>query len=317
MNKHYSMNDLLAIMAQLRSPEGCPWDREQNHHSILSCFIEETFEFIEAVEKDDLPNMAEELGDVLLQVIFHSQMAKEAGNFSFEDVVQGIAEKLVRRHPHVFGDSQAGDSSSVIVQWEKLKAEEKASRLPHSGQNPDEESLLGQIPRGLPSLPKAQKIQKRAAKVGFDWPDYQGPLAKVYEELEEFKVELDAYQALQTANPAPETSSLTATSNEMPSQESRAPIASRDMAGEHPTPEREKAKMEAEFGDLLFAMANLARHLDIDAERALSSANHRFIRRFEGMESLAKTSAQDFIRLGLAEKEALWQKVKALERGGK
>ncbi len=307
------MDDLLAIMAQLRSPQGCPWDREQNHHSILSCFIEETFEFIDAVERDDLPNMAEELGDVLLQVIFHSQMAQEAGNFSYADVVQGIAEKLVRRHPHVFGDSQADNSDTVIVQWEKLKAQEKAAKALNPNQDPAEESLLGQIPKGLPSLPKAQKIQKRAAKVGFDWPDYQGPLDKVYEELEEFKIELVAYQTLQAQQTQPETAASNAAIENSP-EAPQSPIASRDMAGEHPTPKREKARMEAELGDLLFAMTNLARHLDIDAERALSSANLRFMRRFEAMETLAKASAQDFAKLELAEKEALWQRAKAQER---
>jgi MazG family protein len=301
------MEDLLRIMAQLRAPQGCPWDREQTHDSILTCLVEESFEFIDAVERRDIPNMAEELGDILLQVVFHSQMAKEAGTFGIEEVVHGIAEKLVRRHPHVFGNAQAQDSNAVMVQWEALKDQEKAQKSKNPSLSGDlpVDSLLGQIPRSLPALPKSQKIQKRAAKVGFDWPDHQGPLAKVYEELREFEVELAAYQNAEAAKRAAKTE---------PTEASLQSQASRAMAGEHPTPDQERIRLEAEFGDMLFALVNLGRHLEIDAERALSQTNLRFMQRFEAMEKLAKAARQDFEKLDLEAKEALWQEAKRITR---
>lgn len=293
-----ALQNLLGIMARLRAPDGCPWDQEQTHESLLSCFIEETFEFIDAVERKDLPNMAEELGDVLLQVVFHCQMAAEAGHFDFAQIAQGIAEKLVRRHPHVFAKAEAASSGAVQVQWDAIKAAEKAAAAKKSGDgaepaNTQPESALGQIPRGLPALAKAEKIQKRAGKVGFDWPDHEGPLAKVYEEIREFEVELAQLQAAGTLQKPTET-------------------ASRAMAGEHPTPEAHRERLEAEFGDMLFAMVNLGRHLEIDPERALSLANQRFTHRFLTMEKIAHQQGAEFAALSLAAKEELWQKAKAL-----
>lgn len=292
-----ALQNLLGIMRRLRAPDGCPWDQEQTHESLLSCFIEETFEFIDAVERKDVPNMAEELGDVLLQVVFHSQMAAEAGHFDFAQIAQGIADKLVRRHPHVFAKAEAATSGAVQMQWDAIKAAEKAAAKGKPSASEAEtiqpESALGQIPRGLPALAKAEKIQKRAGKVGFDWPDHQGPLAKVHEELQEFEVELAHLQAGGTLQKPTDT-------------------ASRAMAGEHPTPEAERARLEAEFGDMLFAMVNLGRHLEIDPERALSLANQSFTRRFITMEKIAHEQGADFAALSLEAKEELWQKAKAL-----
>ncbi len=174
----YTFEDLLRIMARLRAPDGCPWDREQTHASILSCLIEEAYEFVDAVERDDVDNMREELGDLLLQVVFHAQMASEARRFDVGTVIQGLCEKLVRRHPHVFGETRLEKAAQVQEQWDELKKAEKKSSLA---------SALGEIPTHLPALLKALKIQKRAAKANFDWPDWKGPLAKVEEELREFQ----------------------------------------------------------------------------------------------------------------------------------
>ena len=178
-----NISDLLVIMEKLRSPEGCPWDKEQDHKSILSCLIEETYEFIDAVDNEDLENMREELGDLLLQVVFHAQMAKEKGHFDFEDVADAISEKLIRRHPHVFGEVQLEGSDAVVQQWEEIKKQEKKDAP---------KSALSGVPNNLPALLKAQKIQKKAAQVGFDWPDAQGPAEKIREELVEFEKECNA-----------------------------------------------------------------------------------------------------------------------------
>ncbi len=299
-SKRYSTDDLLNIMARLRAPDGCPWDKEQTHESILSCLIEESYEFVDAVERHDRPNMAEELGDLLLQVVFHSQMAQEQRHFEYQDVVTSICEKLIRRHPHVFGEAEAKDAATVVVQWDAIKQKEKAEMAAKTGSGPDAaaqpESALGQIPRQLPALAKAQKIQSRAAKHGFDWLDYQGPLAKVHEELAEFEAELNQLQT---------SGSLT---------DPTAPLtASRAMAGEHPTPEAARERLKSEFGDLLFSMVNLARRLDIDPERALSGTNQKFMRRFQTMENLIHTDGQNLNGLTLEQMDAYWDRVKKAE----
>lgn len=188
----YTVPDLLDIMAKLRAPDGCPWDRKQTHHSLLNHLIEESYEFVDAVENGDRANMKEELGDVLLQVIFHAQLAKETGDFDFAQVVQGISDKLVRRHPHVFGESglKLDGAEAVEVKWDELKKAEKAENAGKAG-TPPVESGLGSMPRHLPALLKADKLQKRAGQAGFDWPDYRGPMDKIREELEEFRQEAE------------------------------------------------------------------------------------------------------------------------------
>jgi MazG family protein len=184
----YTLPDLLAIMAKLRAPDGCPWDRKQTHASLLNYLIEESYEYVDAVEAGDKANMREELGDVLLQVVFHAQLASETGDFDFAAVVQGIADKLVRRHPHVFGDVKLDGAEAVEVKWAELKQEEKRA----AGVEAKPEGGLSGIPRNLPALLKAEKLQKKAAAQGFDWPDWAGPAAKIREELEELRAEAEA-----------------------------------------------------------------------------------------------------------------------------
>jgi MazG family protein len=190
----YDLSDLLAIMARLRAPDGCPWDRKQTHASLLNYLIEESYEFIDAVEAGDKANMREELGDVLLQVVFHAQLAQEAGDFDFAAVVQGIADKLVRRHPHVFGEVKLDSAEAVEVKWAELKKKEKEAGkgTEAGGLEADPKGGLGEVPRHLPALLKAEKLQKRAAVQGFDWPDWAGPAAKIREELGEIEAEANA-----------------------------------------------------------------------------------------------------------------------------
>ena len=179
----YSIDDLLEIMSILRSPEGCPWDREQNHKSIKKSLIEETYEVIEAINKNDNHLLCEELGDVLLQVVFHSQMAKENGNFDFSDVTDGVCKKLIERHPHVFGDVKADTSAQVLVNWEQIKSKSKNRKT-------QTDKMLS-VPRELPALMRSTKLQEKAAKVGFDWQNVDGALEKIDEETAELKAAIN------------------------------------------------------------------------------------------------------------------------------
>jgi ATP diphosphatase len=191
MKPSRDIRDLLAIMARLRDPNGgCPWDLEQDFRSIAPYTIEEAYEVADAIERDDLDDLKDELGDLLLQVIFHAQMAGEQGAFQFGDVVEAIAAKLIRRHPHVFGDGEADDPATVKARWDVIKGEEKAERAERRGQTPDGASILDDIPAALPALTRAQKLQKRAAKVGFDWDDPRAVIAKLREEISEIEAEL-------------------------------------------------------------------------------------------------------------------------------
>lgn len=240
-----SIDQLLAIMAQLRHPEkGCPWDVEQSFATIAPYTIEEAYEVADAIERNDLPALKDELGDLLFQVVFHARMAEEAGRFSFDDVAAAISEKMLRRHPHVFGDAEKPD-------WEGIKALEREGN--------DDASALGGVALGLPALLRAEKIQKRAARTGFDWPDAEGAKAKIFEEIAEVEAAAD--------------------------QDAR----------------------EDEIGDLLFAVVNWARKIDIDPEAALRRATAKFDRRFRAMESMA---GDGFSGLDLEAMEALWQEAK-------
>jgi len=270
---NYVLSDLLAIMAKLRAPDGCPWDRKQTHASLLNYLIEESYEFIGAVEAGDKANMREELGDVLLQVVFHAQLAQEAGDFDFAAVVQGIADKLVRRHPHVFGELKLDSAEAVEVKWAELKKLEKEAGKEMGAGAADEAKPaggLGEVPRHLPAVLKAEKLQKRAAVHGFDWPDWKGPAAKIREELNEIEAEANAL-------------------------------------------ERDPERLEDEFGDLLFAVVNLGRFFKLDPERALARANRKFMSRYGKMEELAKAEGKDFGALPVEEKEAYWVRVKKAE----
>jgi ATP diphosphatase len=243
---------LVAIMARLRDPvHGCEWDRAQSFATIAPYTIEEAYEVADAIARNDVADLKEELGDLLLQVMFHSRIAEEAGQFALPDVVEAISEKMERRHPHIFGDS------AVTPGWEAIKAAERVAKA--SDGSP---GALAGVALGLPALSRAEKLQKRAARVGFDWPDPSGPRAKIDEELVEIAEASDAERA-------------------------------------------------EEVGDLLFAVVNWARHLGVDAEAALRSANTKFERRFAAMEASAGGS---FPGMSLDEKEALWDAAKSAER---
>lgn len=284
MSRHRDIEDLLRIMARLRAPDGCPWDRKQTHASILNCLIEEAYEFVDAVEAEDRRNMQEELGDLLLQVVFHAQMAKEAGTFEFADVVESISDKLVRRHPHVFGEAKVDTAEGVQKQWDAIKRQEKQEAGAASGAGgaaggdtggvPGGEGPLGALPRHLPAVLKAEKLQKRAAQQRFDWPDWKGPWDKVREELEELRREAESPEG----------------------------------AGEGSPEARDR--LEAEFGDLLFAAVNLGRHLRLDPEKALGRANRKFLNRFGRMDALARAEGRVFQELTLEEMDRYWERVK-------
>ena len=263
---------LLALMARLRDSEhGCPWDREQTFTTIAPYTIEEAYEVADAIEHGDREHLREELGDLLFQGVFHARMAEERGWFDFSAVADGIREKLVRRHPHLFAGATLAPQDLVRV-WEEQKAQERAvaqGRAVAEGAS----AVLAGVPRALPALTRAAKLGRRAARVGFDWPDAPSVRAKVLEELDEVDGALGA-AAGTTADAA----------------------AAQALAGE--------------LGDLLFAIANWSRHLHVDAEAALRTANEKFERRFARMESLARARSLDLARLTATEWDALWSEAK-------
>jgi MazG family protein len=266
--------DLLAIMERLRGVDGCPWDRVQTFASIAPYTVEESYEVADAIERGDMAHLKDELGDLLFQVVFHARIAEEAGHFDFDAVAAAICDKLVRRHPHVFGDGPAsgveGPVTAAIqsVAWEELKARERAAEAT---------SALDGVPLAMPALMRAFKLSRRAARVGFDFERPQETADKVAEELAEVREAVDLA------------------------------AAASDRAID---PGATARKVFEEVGDLLFAAANLARKLDVDAEAALRAANVKFERRFRGMERLAAQRGEDFETLSLAAQEALWQEVK-------
>jgi MazG family protein len=250
------IQQLRAIIAALRSPEGCPWDREQTHATLRASLIEEAYEVVEAINTGDDANLREELGDLLLQPIFHAQIAAEEGRFDFDDLTRSIVEKLIRRHPHVFGEDRCADSAEVLRKWDDLKRAEKGHIAT---------SALDGISGGLPALLRAEKVQKKAARVGFDWSAIPPVAAKIREELAEVEAEL-----------AGGTS----------------------------------ARIEEEIGDLLFAVVNLARKLQVDGETALQRATDKFGTRFRAVEALARERHLELDKLTLPELDALWDEVK-------
>ncbi|TLG72854.1 nucleoside triphosphate pyrophosphohydrolase [Methylocystis sp. B8] len=259
---------LIEIMAALRTlGSGCPWDLEQDFASIAPYTIEEAYEVADAIERDDLADLKDELGDLLLQVVFHARMAQELSAFAFPDVVDAICDKLIRRHPHVFGDGQSLDADGVTAQWSEIKAREQAAK-----KGPQPESLLEGVPLALPALTRALKLQQKASKVGFDWDDAQQVLNKIREETEEVAAEL----ALPGAQASP--------------------------------------ALEEEIGDLLFVVANLARHAKVDPEQALRRANAKFERRFRHIEQRLAEAGRSPEAASLDEMESLWVEAKGSER---
>jgi len=261
---------LIEIMAALRDPDsGCPWDKVQTFATIAPYTVEEAHEVADAIARNDLGDLCDELGDLLLQVVYHARLAEEIGAFAFPDVVEAITTKLIRRHPHVFGNADARAAGAAKGFWEKIKAEEKRARAARDGAIPAK-GLLDGVAAGLPALQRAVKLQAKAATVGFDWNDPRAVLAKLREEIDEIEVELDR---------------------------------------ERVDPDR----AADEVGDLLFAVANLARHLGVDPDQALRGTNAKFVRRFGAIEAALAAEGRTPAEASLDEMEALWQRAKADE----
>ncbi len=259
---------LMDIVERLRAPGGCPWDREQTHESLKRNLVEEAYEVLEAIDLQDPQRLSEELGDLLVQVAFHADIAREAGEFQPSDVLSSVNRKLVRRHPHVFGDASVADAREVERNWERIKERERQEKG-------ETRSVVEGIPRDLPALSYAQLMQDRAARAGFDWDDLSGVLDKIVEEAQELRE------------------------------------AAGGMAGKSSGPP--SADTIHELGDLFFAMVNLARWLNVQAEDALRQGNRRFQWRYTKMEELARQRGLDFAAMPLDDKEKLWQEAKGLE----
>lgn len=279
----------VSIMARLRAPGGCPWDREQTFDTIKRYTLEETYEVLEAIDNRDWDELPGELGDLLLQVLFYSEMAKEQGTFSIDDVLDRLSTKLVDRHPHVFGDVKADTSSEVLRNWEALKAEEKKKRAEAQGKTGEEapKFVLSGVSTAMPALMEAHKLSSKAANVGFDWPDITGIFEKLREETEELQDHLKQFPT-----PPP-----------------------RGVAGSEGrrVPDDLREKLEGELGDLFFVLVNLARFLSLDSESALKKTNRKFRRRFQWMEQQLAVAGRIPEQSNMEEMESLWQQAKQSE----
>ena len=267
--KKHTIEDLLAVMARLRDPDsGCPWDVKQSFATIAPYTIEEAYEVADAIAREDLGGLKDELGDLLLQVVYHAQMASEESRFQFADVVDSVTRKMIRRHPHVFEDPSRREEFMSTDLWDRIKAEEKSAR------GDEDAGILDDVPVGLPALTRAVKLQKEMAKVGFDWPGLAPVMAKVEEELNELKAAIAE-----------------------PGEESRARVVE-------------------EFGDLLFVMTNVARHLGVDPEAALRAANAKVVRRFKSIEAALAEEGRHPQDATLEEMDKLWDEAKNTEKKG-
>ncbi|MGQ0457614.1 MAG: nucleoside triphosphate pyrophosphohydrolase [Hyphomicrobium sp.] len=326
---------LIEIMARLRTPgSGCPWDLEQTFETIAPYTLEEAYEVADAIARRDLTDLKDELGDLLLQVVYHARMAEEAGAFEFGDVVEGVTRKMIRRHPHVFGDEAARDADAVNGLWARIKAEERAKKsqdrvahspsphstrgegwgegqphaqaaAPHPSPLPANvrgegiASLLADVPLALPALTRAVKLQDKAAKVGFDWPNLGPVFEKLKEELAEFEAVAWPHDPRGAASGRLDGGESDAASKNSPERADDAAPA---------------AAIKEEFGDVLFVMANIARHLKIDPENALRGANHKFTHRFAHIEARLAERGRAPAQSTLEEMDALWDEAKARER---
>jgi len=264
---------LVAVQARLRAPNGCPWDREQTHQSLRTYLIEEAYEVVEALESGNDAKFAEEMGDLLLQIVFHSQIAREEGRFTVAEVIREIHDKMIRRHPHVFGKTRAKDSAEVLRNWEQIKAEERSTAGKKGNSTGGEEvagetSVLDGVSHALPATLEGFQLTRKASRIGFDWEEAGGVFEKLREETEELK---------------------------------------KAWGGQ------DQPKMEEELGDLLFAAVNLSRFLKIDPEIALKKANAKFSKRFRSMEALARKNGRQFKDVSREEMEAFWETVKQSE----
>ena len=274
---------LVDLMARLRGPNGCPWDRQQTFDTIKPFLLEETYEVVDAIGRRDWEELANELGDLLLQIVFFAQMAAEEKHFAIEDVIERIHTKMVRRHPHVFGDAQAETAADVLRNWEILKVEEKRQRLAERGeayQAPD--SVLAGVSSGIPSLMEAFQLSSRAAHVGFDWMRFEDVLAKLQEEVAELRAVMTQAQGEQK-----ETGKAIAPAS--------------------------RARLEEEVGDFLFTAVNVARYLGVDAESALRGANRKFRHRFQWVERELRKAGKSPREATPAEMDALWERSKEIE----
>jgi len=264
---------LVAVQARLRAPNGCPWDREQTHQSLRTYLIEEAYEVLEALESGNDAKFAEEMGDLLLQIVFHSQIAREEGRFTVSEVIREIHDKMIRRHPHVFGTTRAKDSTEVLRNWEQIKAAERRAGEKQGNSKadddiPKEASLLDGVSRALPATLEGFQLTRKASRIGFDWEDAGGVFEKMREETEELKKALG---------------------------------------------NQDHRRIEEELGDLLFAAINLSRFLKVDPEIALKKANAKFVRRFRAMETLARENGVEFKDLPREQMETYWDAAKKLE----
>jgi len=295
------------IMHRLRAPGGCPWDREQTFDSIKPFTLEETYEVLEAIDNRDWDELTGELGDLLLQVLFYAEMAKEENRFAIDDVLDRLSNKLVNRHPHVFGDVEAKTSADVLRNWEAIKAEEKKKRLAERGESttplkPEEglngapeteaESVLAGVSQAMPALMEAFKLSSRAAHVGFEWPEISGLFDKLEEETAELKKELA----------------------QLPDPNLKPPQRGVASSGQQQIPDALRARMEDEVGDLLFVLVNIARYLSLDPESALRKTNRKFRQRFQWVESQLHVQGKKPAESSLEEMEGLWQQSKQQER---
>jgi MazG family protein len=290
----------VAIMARLRAPGGCPWDREQTFDTIKPYTLEETYEVLEAIDNRDWHELKGELGDLLLQILFYSEMAQEQGTFSIDDVLDRLSTKLIDRHPHVFGDVQAETSSEVVRNWEAIKAEEKKKRLAAGGGKSAKDSsgagsVLGGVSSAMPALLEAHKLSSKAAHVGFDWPNVEGLFDKLHEETDELRRELEKFP-----EPGP-----------------RPNLRGVAGSGQQQIPDELRARIEEEVGDLFFVLVNIARYLSLDPESALKKTNRKFKRRFQWMEEQLRESGRAPEQTNIDELEGLWQQAKQLEKSGK
>lgn len=267
MNERRDISSLLTIMARLRAPDGCPWDRQQSFGSIAPYTIEEAYEVADAIERGDMQGLKDELGDLLFQTVYHARMAQEAGAFAFADVVESICTKMIIRHPHVFGDANIASAEAQTVAWDEYKARERAARPGGDTRK----GILDEVPLNMPAMSRAAKLQGRAAKAGFDWLEIAPVFAKLREEISELEHEIA--------------------------------IAA------------DRARIQDELGDLLFAAVNIARHLKIDPEAALRGAIRKFERRFAYIENRMALSGKSLSSSRLAEMEALWDEAKRNEAG--
>jgi MazG family protein len=273
---------LVALQERLCAPDGCPWDREQTHASLRKYLIEETYEVLDAMESGDNEDFTSELGDLMLQIVFHSVLAEAAGKFTISDVLEAIFTKMVRRHPHVFGDATAATSGAVLKKWEELKAKERAEKRGSAEKDEALESVLAGVPRSLPAVLEAYQLTRRASHIGFDWENLQG----IFDKIEEEKRELSEFVS--------KTTKKTESANSDPGMKAMG----------------NSARMEEEIGDFLFAAVNVARFLGVDPEIALKKANRKFKERFQWMEGAAARENRRLADLSRQRMEELWNEAK-------